>query len=552
MIALTVLFGTLLGLWAVLTPPFRAPDEPQHYNSVMRLTTGGGWPAPGEAPITDATLLATYEAGLVRPGTNLNLFGFSVLPRGTLQGWGEVFAEIEPTPLALRSVLDPRAELQDAVDAGIDQMTQHPPLYYALGAVALRAAGALDWRWDHQLLALRLLGCALVVGVVPLVATTALLVSGSRTVGAVAGAVPVGMAQLTHIGASVSNDTLTILLGVATTCLAALVLRGRRGWWVVAALGAVLGLGLLTKGTLLATVPLVALALLVPGRRPVRLGRRVLDTVVALAVAGVVGGWWWARNILVYGAVQPSGQEPLVVSFGDQTPTLVEYVPGAVRRLNESFWGNLGWLELPLPSWVVVTCGVALLALVLVGAFARTTARRGLLVLLVLPAGVLGVVLLGAYRSYMLGGLFGGLQGRYLFPTIGSLLAAAAVGAAVLGLRWLRRGAIHLPTATLVLAVASAATGVVVMFQGAYQLPSETVAEALRRWSGWCPLTAAQLAAVLGAAVAATVAALVVTAHAAARSDVEDLRRLRVSPAPAPTASSTPEASTTETTTPES
>jgi len=44
-LALVTALVTLVGgLWAVLTPAFRAPDEPQHVNSVLRLAYGGGWP----------------------------------------------------------------------------------------------------------------------------------------------------------------------------------------------------------------------------------------------------------------------------------------------------------------------------------------------------------------------------------------------------------------------------------------------------------------------------------------------------------------------------
>ncbi len=44
--AITLLVVTVAACWAVLTPAFRAPDEPQHLNSVLRLAYGGGWPPP--------------------------------------------------------------------------------------------------------------------------------------------------------------------------------------------------------------------------------------------------------------------------------------------------------------------------------------------------------------------------------------------------------------------------------------------------------------------------------------------------------------------------
>jgi hypothetical protein len=54
-LASVLLFGASL-LWAVFVPGFRAPDELQHVNSVVRLAEGGGWPGPGDVRIEDETL----------------------------------------------------------------------------------------------------------------------------------------------------------------------------------------------------------------------------------------------------------------------------------------------------------------------------------------------------------------------------------------------------------------------------------------------------------------------------------------------------------------
>jgi hypothetical protein len=62
--AITLLVVAVAGCWAVLTPAFRAPDEPQHVNSVLRLAFGGGWPAPGEALMSPAMDVARHQAAL--------------------------------------------------------------------------------------------------------------------------------------------------------------------------------------------------------------------------------------------------------------------------------------------------------------------------------------------------------------------------------------------------------------------------------------------------------------------------------------------------------
>lgn len=49
----------------------------------------------------------------------------------------------------------------------VDQMTQHPPLFYELQAVAYRAVDASDWPWDRQLLLMRVVSALMTLPLVP-------------------------------------------------------------------------------------------------------------------------------------------------------------------------------------------------------------------------------------------------------------------------------------------------------------------------------------------------------------------------------------------------
>ncbi|WP_223405879.1 DUF2142 domain-containing protein [Occultella gossypii] len=502
-VVVSVLFGTILTLWAVLTPGFRAPDEPQHFNSVMRVATGGGWPAPGTAWMSDATHIATHEAGLTGASGSMSIFEFSILPGGTLEGWGQQFVDVTPLAPEDRSVLDHTAELLDAPPT-LDQMTQHPPLFYAFGAGLVQIVGALDWRWDQQLLLLRMFCVALTVWVVPLAAVTTRLLTGNRTVAVAAAVSIVAVPQFAHIGASVSNDSLTNLLGAALLALSAATMAVRPTWARIVALGVLLGLGLLTKGFLLAAIPMVALAVII-GARTALPKMRLWQAFVALVIAFAIGGWWWLRNLLVHHTLQPSGMPLFAPGWGDDTPTLGEFLPQAFTRLSTSFWGNFGWLEVPLPGPLWITLTILCLAAVVLGVLACRQRLR-LAVLLILPVGTVVVVLGGAYASYEINGLFGQLQGRYLYSSIAVLAAAVWLGIDAIARRLGRRRAHWLPVVATLVSVTLAAVGLITFFQACYQLPTESVIVGLNRWALW---SIAGRAGVVVATLAPAVASIV-------------------------------------------
>jgi hypothetical protein len=124
-----------------------------------------------------------------------------------------------------------------------------------------------------------------------------------------------------------------------------------------------------------ATVPSTGLAA-GPAPRRGRIGALVgsLPWVPAtIAVGGglALGGWWWVRNYVRYGAVQPNGwgvdpprREPLLLP--DSFLTWFWYF---VRTMTGRFWSGLGMFEPPqlapvavvLATVVVGVCGVAAL-----------------------------------------------------------------------------------------------------------------------------------------------------------------------------------------------
>ncbi|MCA9910696.1 MAG: DUF2142 domain-containing protein, partial [Anaerolineae bacterium] len=137
-----------------------------------------------------------------------------------------------------------------------------------------------------------------------------------------------------------------------------------------AGLGLLVGLGLLTKASTLFLVGVVPLALFLRWRRS---GASVRHFVFELATFGamalVLAGIWWLRNFGVYGFPDFLGlaAHDRVVVGQLRTETLIaqvglsEYLRRALTTTFNSFFGQLGWMALPLPEWAYAIIGLLLL-----------------------------------------------------------------------------------------------------------------------------------------------------------------------------------------------
>ncbi|WP_418275979.1 DUF2142 domain-containing protein [Isoptericola jiangsuensis] len=501
---LTIAVALWATAWAVLTPGFRSPDEQNHVNSVVRIAYGGGWPAPGEAhyaPVTtQAVAESTYPSDL--PGRVRDRDDF------------KQFVDLTPVPADERVRITAENALPaPGTSATVDQMTQHPPAYYALGAAVLHATGTADARWDQALLVLRLLDVLLFTATVPLAAAATRRLTGSRSAALVAAPLVMLVPQVGHIMGSANNDALVVLTGAGVTYLAARVVTGDLRLRTAVVLGLVLGVGLLTKVMLAFAIPTVVAAyLLAPGpRSSPRAGPtawvRAVRGFVALAVAFVVGGWWWARNWIVDGAVQPVGMPR---DYAHMTPVPAdEALSTAVGRTAQAFFGNLSWLEIRLAGHWVVAGSVVLIIAGLI-AVLLPGARRGAVALALLPAGLYGGVIVNALRNWSETGVLVALQGRYVFGGLTALAAVVGIAVWQICLRSERRLAWAVPLVTA-LAVTAGVAGLWWGFGVFYRGPGEAVGEAWERWASWSPLSGVVIAVVL-AVVAAGLAAAAVAA----------------------------------------
>ena len=146
-------------------------------------------------------------------------------------------------------------------------MTQHPPGYFAIMAVAARVFDVIDKTPHTALLILRLCSALLLAPLPFLTFRIGKLLGATPAVAAAASFLPAGLPQLTHIGGAVNNDSLTIMLGAAVTWLALefVTRRAVRGWAI--GLGVTMTALLWTKGTALPMLVVVAAAFLLRAKR---------------------------------------------------------------------------------------------------------------------------------------------------------------------------------------------------------------------------------------------------------------------------------------------
>lgn len=500
---LTVLHLFLLLVWSVSVPIYRAPDEPNHVDLVLAAAGPEGWPAPDERTVSPQVHASMVAAGYSSPDEPQHrLLRPLQIEDAPPRDARPSFSELAP----------------DQPSAEANQLAQHPPLHYVTVAAPVTTVTALsggEWSHDQTVWLMRAVSVVLIAPL-PLLAFAAArrLTRRDDAVPVGAAIVPLAVPQLTHIGSSVNNDNLLVLLMSVLTVALVYVSTGDTSRRTAVGIGLIGGAALLTKGFALFLPAWVAGAYVVAAARG-RAWRPALPAgFTALAVAGVTGGWWWLRNLLVYGALQPSVIEPV------PGPSLADpwrFFRFFRVKMMERYWGAFGWDEAHLAGGVVLVATLVVLVGIAL-AFARRPAAapwwRADLLMLLLPVVCIGaIVASAAWQWYVVTGEFAGLQGRYLFPGVVGTAVVVAVGYGTVAGRFTRA----LPLALLVgagLLQAAAAHTVIVHFWGPGVSSDLRIAlVALTVWAPWPPAVLAGMAGGVAVAGAGSLAALTALAR---------------------------------------
>lgn len=458
---------THAGVWALLTPPFDAPDESEHFAYAQHFAeTGKAVGGPGAVYSTEQTV--ALDA--------VRTFSRNETPDGK-PPW---------LPVEERGWQDhlERAGGADAPRANGGGFTaatsSHSPLYYSLLAPAYHAAAdASIW---SRLTLMRLVS-ALLAAVVAAFAFLIVreLLPNWPLVAVGAGLLVAFQPMFAFMGGSINND---MGVNAAAAVVLYLVVRAlRRG--VSVRLGAALGVALvampLMKFSGFALAPAAGLGVATVAFRDVRAKRRAaMRGWSALFGAGVAAALGW---IVVSGSFDrhvfttPGGGTPVAdtAQLGSLTgylsyiwqvflpklpfmTDLISFDPAAYYIYGIRGWGAFGWYAIAFPSAVY---GAVILMMLVVGALGAVAlwrnARRVPWAPIITLVAAIALVIIGIHVSFYSPAPRPVIPefGRYLFPAIAALAAGAMACCFAFGRRFVAPIATALVTAVMGLALAS-------------------------------------------------------------------------------------------------
>ena len=271
-----------------------------------------------------------------------------------------------------------------------------------------------------------------------------------------------------YISGSLNNDSLIVLLVTLHIWLVARALQDGYRWQTCVWLGITWGLALLTKLPGLFACALWGLGLLWVCADQERwwdwrlfrwrflFGRCVLITVIFLLLTG----WWFGRNIAVYG--EPLALERVIAVWGARQPDqyTVSHITADLRHSWQNFWGRFSYGQVVLPDWFylffgLVTGGAALgIVWRLLGKRPLATGSRSWRGGLWLALSVGWPIYVAALLYYIYRNPTGG-NGRYTYPVLIGFGALFAYGWSAVPTRWRDRVAVALSCAFLGMSVYS-------------------------------------------------------------------------------------------------
>ena len=402
LVAVLILFAAVSGLYNLNTPIYEAPDELQHAAYVAWLAGGHG------LPLVRAADPGPWE----QEGTQPPLYYWIVAKTA---GWlahrpAEELVDLNPyagigdpqRPDNKNRVLHEQREARSPLEerALFVHMARAISTVMAMGSLlAIYLLGRIAFP-ERPGLAAAMMGFAAFIP------------------------------QYLFLSASINNDNLVILISAWTLVILARWISGPKlpGWAGVAGVGILLGLGALAKfsGLLLWPLALGVMAWLAWRQRQWRwLLRAVL---LALGLALLISGWWFARNLQLYGDLSAIGPHLEIMGTRRRLPSWA----AAVREFagfRYSFWALFGWFNILAPEpfyWVMdalVIAGVAGMFLFLVRSFrSLAPSKRYTLIMLLAWLALVGA---GVLRWTL---LTPASQGRLLYPALPAIALLLVAG----------------------------------------------------------------------------------------------------------------------------
>lgn len=400
-------FFLLATTYSIITPIFESPDELWHYPFVWHVAR------TGQLPVQDPTQPQLWA----HEGSQAPLYYILA---------GLLTAPIPADDLPSLLYRNPHADIGVVSPDGNVNIVVH--------------TARERWPWQGAVLAIhvaRLFSALLGTGTVLAVYALGRVLWPERKSFALLAMVFVAFNPMfIFIAGSVNNDNMITLIASLTLWQLISLLVSEPDeppLWRFAVLGILAGLAAISKLSGLAMVGLVGLSLLWWGlrRRSWRIALLGNGLVGVLTIA--IAGWWYWRNISLYG--DWSGTQNILAIMAPRTftPTLAQWLVEAAGLLR-SFWGVFGYFSVLMPApvyWLLnglLLIGVAgLLAALLPGQSKKISPRLRR----VWPVLLLWMILMfiGLIRYTL---LIPSSQGRLLFPAMAAFAIFWATGWTIL------------------------------------------------------------------------------------------------------------------------
>ena len=352
-------------------------------------------------------------------------------------------------------------------EAGVEVwMGHHPPLYYVLGALAISWTDTGDfdkafrpnphfvWRendgrngwnvmshfgqdefpWHGSVLSLqimRLLGVALAcVALYAIYRSAELMFPEHPWIALGVAAVVAFNPAFIFMSSTVHHDVLQMtIFALAVWWLMRFLKKPERPYDAILA-GLLVGAAMLTKLSGLALALVMGLALFAQALRDQDWRSFVRRSLVSYGTALLLAGWWYLRNLLLYGDMLGWRMFLNIHSHMVRTTTYDwrVFVDEFLGQVGRTYWGGFGFMHITFPEttrYLWWLAGMSLAGLIVTLARKQLSLRRRWAEALVLIA-LLGILFLSFVRFSI--STVGAGHGRYLFPAGFSVGVLVVVG----------------------------------------------------------------------------------------------------------------------------
>jgi hypothetical protein len=361
-IAIVAAFILLGFTYSVVTPLFEASDEKWHYPMVKYIADN--WALPVQEP--------GVETPWRQEGSQAPLY---YALSAVVTFW------IDTSDMDAVRHLNPHVDAGATPDGNVNLVVHNPALE--------------RFPWQGTVLAvhiIRLLSVLMGAGAVALTYRIAREVLPDRpTVALGAAAIHAFTPMVVFISASVNNDNLAVLLGNLGLWIILRIANGEstnqrvgesvnlqitdrspvplplRSSALLLLLGLVLGSAALTKSQTLALAPLAALVVFVRAWRRhaklsllQRIGLVIGHWSLVILPALAVSGWWYLRNLRLYGDLSGVGMFTQILGQRDVPADLPQLWRERFSFL-AGYWGNFGGINVPMAAWVYQVLNIIVL-----------------------------------------------------------------------------------------------------------------------------------------------------------------------------------------------